>query len=196
MTIGRARVVRRACRRVGLDRNPLRRREDRWQTAIGALLALCVVVSVPLVVLGVGVPIHAAQTRALHAEYARLHRVDATVTEVGKTPLYAPVTPVTVSWTGADGLPRTATYHSAIVVKVGATLPIWLDGADRVTEPPSATRPVGRAVLVSAAVLCAVLIGCAGSYLAARLALNRRRSVLWESEWERAGLTWGAHGAS
>lgn len=189
-------ALRRTCRRVGLDRNPLRRREDRWQSVIGALLALCVLVCVPLVILGVGVPIHADETRAAHAESARLHRIEATVTEVGTTPLYAPVTPVTVAWTGPDGAPHTGSYHSTVVVKVGATIPIWLDSSDRITEPPSPTRPMGRAVLTSAVVLAGVLIGCAGSYLALRLALDRRRAGRWESEWASAGLTWGERGAT
>ncbi|WP_054812836.1 Rv1733c family protein [Nocardia arizonensis] len=191
MTTGSIDIVRRTCRRVGLDRNPMRRGEDRWQTGIAVLLAVVVLAAVPLVILFVGLPVHAAETRAVQTQTARLHKVDATVTEVGQAPLYAPIIPVKLTWRDADGTVHTGDYHSDIVVKVGATLPIWLDSADRVVEPPASDRALSRAVLTCLAVHGAVLIACVGSYLALRGGLDRRRARLWETEWAKVGLTWG-----
>ncbi|MET7772123.1 hypothetical protein [Nocardia sp. NPDC005366] len=196
MNAGSVDIVRRTCRRVGLDRNPMRRREDRWQSGVGILLAVLVLVTVPLVAVLIGRPIYDAETRAVQQETARLHRVDATVTEVGKTPLYAPITPVKVSWRDADGTARSGDYHSNVLVEVGAIVPVRLDATGRLVEPPSPARPMSRAVLTCAAVVAATVIACAGGYLVLRCGLDRRRARLWETEWAAAGLTWGGRGAN
>ncbi|MEV0296894.1 hypothetical protein [Nocardia sp. NPDC050710] len=196
MTTGSVNVVRRTCRRVGLDRNPMRRREDRLQAGVGALLTVLVLLAVPLVALLLGKPLYEEENRAVQAETAQLHRVDATVLEVGQAPLYAPVTPVKVSWRETDGSTRVADYHSTVLVKPGATVPVWLNDSGRVVEPPSATRPLSRALFTCSAIIFAVLIGCSGGYLMLRTGLDRRRARMWESEWATAGLTWGGHNAT
>ncbi|MGW4364311.1 Rv1733c family protein [Nocardia takedensis] len=189
-------AVHRACRRVGLDRNPLRRLEDRCQTCAGALVMLAVLLAVPLAILFVGRPVYAGELAQVRAETSRLHRVQATVTEVGRTPLYAPITPVKVRWTSADGTVRTGEHHSDVMVKPGATVPIWLDSRERIVAPPAETRPLSRAVLAGSGVVAGTLIVCVAGYLALRLGLDRRRAKRWELEWATLGTGWGGQGAS
>jgi len=196
MTIGSVDIVRRTCRRVGLDRNPMRRREDRWQAVVALLLAVAAVAVVPLAVLLIGRPIYDTDIRAVHQETARLHRVDATVTEVGKAPLYAPITPVRVSWRDPDGTEHTGDHHSDVMVKVGAVVPIWLNDTGRPVQPPSPTRPLSRAVLTCGAVVATTVFACAAAYLLVRRGLDRRRVRLWETEWETIGINWGGRGAN
>ena len=196
MTTGSDHTVHRVCRRVGLDRNPMRRFEDRCQTCAGALLVALVVLAVPLAILFVGRPVYAGELVAVRTETARLHRVQATVLEVGRTPLYAPITPVKVRWTAADGAVRTGVHHSDVMVKPGATVPIWLDSRDRIVSPPSDTRPLSRAVLSTGAVVAGSLIVSVAGYLALRYGLDRRRDRRWEHEWATVGLSWGGPGAS
>ncbi|WP_280250715.1 Rv1733c family protein [Nocardia abscessus] len=186
-------MYRRTCRRVGLDRNPLRRREDRVQTGVAVLLALVFLIVVPVLAVTVGGRVYRVETAAVQAETARLRQVDATVIEAGKAPLYAPVIPARVSWKDAEGVERTGDYQSTTVVEPGSTVPIWLNEAGAIVEPPSATQPASKAVMLTAGAALGVSVVLAGSYLLVRRGLDRRRLRQWESEWVAADLTWG-HG--
>ncbi len=187
-------VVRRTCRRVGLDRNPMRRREDRLQLAVAAVLTLLFLIVAPLLSMAVGGRIYQTEDRVARAEAARLHEVDATVLEVGKAPLYAPITPAKVQWRDGDGATHTSDYQATGVVKAGATVKIWLDGSGKVTEPPSSTRALSKALLITTGMVfgIAVFFGC--GYALLHRALDRRRARLWEAEWATVERVWGNHG--
>ncbi|MFI2473025.1 hypothetical protein [Nocardia xishanensis] len=193
--VGSAGIVRRTCRRMGLDRNPMRRREDRLQSGVGLLLTLLFLVVVPVVAIVLGGRVYETETRATESRIAELHRVDATVVEVGKAPLYAPITPARVSWVDGQGATHVEDYRSSAMVKPGATVSVWLDKGGRVVEPPSETRALSRAVLVSGAVSCAILMCFATGYYLLSASLDRRRARRWETEWATVGLTWGGRGA-
>ncbi|MBF6167873.1 hypothetical protein IU486_24380 [Streptomyces gardneri] len=193
MSTGSVNMYRRTCRRVGLDRNPLRRREDRWQTACAVLLALVFLIIVPVLVVTVGGRVYKVETAAVRAETARLRQVEATVIETGKAPLYAPVVPARVSWKDAEGVIHTGDYQSTTVVEPGSTVSIWLNDGGAIVEPPSPSQPASKAVMLTAGALLGVSIVLAGSYLLVRRGLDRRRLQQWESEWMAADLNWG-HG--
>ncbi|WP_157172261.1 Rv1733c family protein [Nocardia pneumoniae] len=193
MSTGSVSIYRRTCRRVGLDRNPLRRREDRLQTGLAAVLVLVFLIVVPVLAVTVGGTIYRVETAAVQAETVRLHQVDATVIEVGKAPLYAPVVPARVSWKDAEGVTHTADYQSTTVVEPGSTVSIWLNEGGVIVEPPSSTQAASKAVLLTAGALCGVSAVLGGSYWLVRRGLDRRRLRRWESEWVAADLTWG-HG--
>ncbi|MEU2034264.1 Rv1733c family protein [Nocardia amamiensis] len=193
MSTGSVSMYRRTCRRVGLDRNPLRRGEDRLQTGVAALLALVFLVVVPVLAVTVGGTVYRVETAAVQAETARLHQVRATVIETGKAPLYAPVVPARVSWKDAEGGTHTADYQSTKVVEPGSTVSIWLNDGGAIVEPPSSTQAAGKAVLLTAGALLGVSVVLGGSYWLVRRGLDRRRLRRWESEWLVADLTWG-HG--
>lgn len=193
MSTGSVSIYRRTCRRVGLDRNPLRRKEDRLQTGAAALLALVFLIVVPVLAATVGGTVYRVETAAVQAETARLHQVDATVIETGKAPLYAPVIPARVSWKDAEGVTHTADYQSTTVVEPGSTVPIWLNEGGAIVEPPSSTQAASKAVLLTAGALLGVAAVLGGSYWVLRRSLDRRRLQRWESEWVAADPTWG-HG--
>ncbi|WP_330231252.1 hypothetical protein OHA40_01405 [Nocardia sp. NBC_00508] len=193
MSTGSVSMYRRTCRRVGLDRNPLRRREDRVQAGVAALLALVFLIVVPVLAVTVGGGVYRVETAAVQAETARLHQVDATVIETGKAPLYAPVVPARVSWKDAEGVTHTSDYQSTTVVEPGSTVSIWLNEDGAVVEPPSATQAASKAVLLTSGALLGVSVVFAGTYWLLRRGLDRRRLRQWESEWVAADLTWG-HG--
>ncbi|MGQ4601219.1 Rv1733c family protein [Nocardia sp. R6R-6] len=193
MSTGSVSIYRRTCRRVGLDRNPLRRRADRVQTGVAALLALVFLIIVPVLAVIVGGGVYRMETAAVQAETARLHRVDATVIEAGRAPLYAPVIPARVSWKDAAGGTHTGDYQSTTVVQPGSTVSIWLNDGGSIVEPPSSTRAVSKAVLLTSAALVGVAVVHGGSYWLVRRRLDRRRLRQWETEWVAADLTWG-HG--
>lgn len=193
MTTGSVNMYRRTCRRVGLDRNPMRRREDRVQTMVAAALALVFLIVVPVLVLVVGVRVYHTETAVVQAKIAQLHKVDATVTETGKAPLYAPIMPTKVQWKDADGAAHIEDYQSTTVVQPGQSVTIWLNGADKIVEPPSQTQALSKAVLLTAGALFGVLIMMGGCYFALRRGLDRKRLRRWEMEWATADLRWGSH---
>jgi hypothetical protein len=196
MTTGpvNANAVRRTCRRVGLDRNPMRRREDRLQSVVGAVLVLLFLIIVPVAAMTIGSRVYQTETRATQAEAAQLHQVDATVLEVGEALIYAPVTPAKVSWLDPDGTTHTSDYQTTGIVEPGGTVSIWLNGAGNVVEPPSATRAISKAVVITTSAVFAALVLFGSSYVLLRHSLDRRRSRQWETEWATFGLTWGNHG--
>lgn len=187
-------VVRRTCRRVGLDRNPMRRREDRLQLAVAATLTLLFLIIAPLLSISVGGRIYQTEDRIAQAQAAQLHQVDATVLEVGKAPLYAPITPARVQWRDAQGATHTSDYQATGVLKAGATVRIWLDGAGRVTEPPSSTRALSKALVITTGLVFAIMVCFGCGYALLRRGLDRRRARLWEAEWATVERMWGNHG--
>ncbi|MFI6169553.1 hypothetical protein ACIBCN_22415 [Nocardia sp. NPDC051052] len=193
MTTASVNMYRRTCRRVGLDRNPMRRREDRVQTMVAAALALVFLIIVPVLVLVVGVRVYHTETAVVQAKTAQLHQVDATVTETGKAPLYAPIMPTKVQWKDADGVAHLADYQSTTVVQPGQSVTIWLNGADKIVEPPSQTQALSKAVLLTSGALLGVLIMVGACYFALRRSLDRKRLRMWEMEWATADLRWGSH---
>lgn len=193
MTTGSVNMYRRTCRRVGLDRNPMRRREDRVQTLAAAGLMLLFALLVPLLVLTIGASVYRTETAAVHAEMAELHQVDAVVTATGKAPLYAPIMPAKVAWTDPDGTSHTEDYQSTTVVEPGQDVTIWLDEAGRIVEPPSQSQALSKAVLLTGGALVGVTAVLAACYFALRHSLDRKRLRMWEMEWATADLRWGSH---
>lgn len=191
---GSAGALRRTCRRAGWDRNPMRRREDRLQSAAVLVLTLLFLILAPVLALTVGTSIYRAEHLAVQADLARLHRVQATVVETGKAPLYSPITPATVSWREPDGSERRADYPSTKFIEPGATLTIWLDGAGEIVQPPSESRAASKAILLLSGVLSGLAAGMVIGYLLLRFGLDRRRMRRWDSEWVTADLLWGNRG--
>ncbi|MFI9508551.1 DUF3592 domain-containing protein [Nocardia sp. NPDC052566] len=186
-------VLRRTCRRVGLDRNPMRRREDRVQTVVAATLTVLFLVIVPVLAIVFGGWIYRTEAVAVQARTAQLSRVEATVTEVGKTPLYAPVTPAKVTWRDAGDVIHNGEYPSTTMVRPGETVTIWLDRSGAIVPAPSDTKAASKAVLLTSGVLLGVLVVFAAAYYGLRGGLDRRRLRQWESDWVIADLSWGNH---
>ncbi|MBF6210467.1 hypothetical protein IU433_01530 [Nocardia puris] len=195
MTTARAGLLRRTCRRAGLDRNPMRRREDRVQSWTALLLVTLFLALIPVVAGTLGTSVYHTETVAAQQRLAELRRIDATVVEVGKAPLYAPITPAKVSWVDEHGNTRVAEHRATSLVREGATVSVWLDDGGRVVEPPAETRPLSRAVVLCAAVVFGAFVMFASVYVLLVAALDRRRSRRWEAEWAAVGTIWGGRGA-
>jgi hypothetical protein len=164
------------------------------QTVGAAMLALLVLIAIPLLAITIGGRVYDTESRVTRAQLAELHQVDATVVEVGKTPLYAPITPARVRWTDAQGVAHTSDYQATGIVKAGSAVQVWLDGSGRVTEPPSSSRAMSKAVLITTGAVVAILACCCGCYALLRRGLDRRRARLWEAEWATVDRMWGSRG--
>ncbi|MQY02613.1 Rv1733c family protein [Actinomadura macrotermitis] len=181
--------MRRTWRRLGLERNPLRRRIDRVQRAFAvALLLLTLLIAVPAGAWSWHLA-YSSGLRAEQAEHAARHRVVATVTAAGGIGTagdrYVHET-VRATWTGSDGVVRTGTLPSWKNARAGARRAIWVD---RQGVPVVRPRPHSRTVTDAgyAAVAGALAAGAPmlGAYLLLRRRCDRHRADLWEAAWAR-----------
>jgi hypothetical protein len=178
----------RSRRRLGLERNELRRRVDRVQRAIAlGLLVLLLGVAPPLAAWAASSSYESGM-RAEAAERAGRSQVVATVTSAGAGPSgdrYIHET-VQATWQGADGEPRTGTLPGWQNATVGAQRKIWVDREGAPAVPP---RPHSRTVTDAAYAGVATVLGCCVPVLVAYVLVRRRcdrhRYAMWEADWAR-----------
>jgi hypothetical protein len=178
----------RARRRLGLDRNELRRGVDRVQWALaGALLALFLTAA-PATASAVADHVYASGVRTEHRESATRHQVDATILGAGRLPPAGPSgtahPTVRLRWPAPDGTLRTGDVPARGTTATGARQRIWIDDSGAVT-----TRPRRHLQTISAAVYAATGAATAvGSpllvaYIVLRRRCDRCRWRLWDTDW-------------
>jgi hypothetical protein len=184
-------------RRLGFDRNPLRRGTDRIEAALRLIMMFMLVAAVPAAAVVMGQRAdHLALNRA-RAQQAADHLVNAVLLEqapaVG-TP--DPYTSVQITWVLSrwrpPGLPpRTGEVLATAGARKGSTVRTWIDASGTVTDPPPNHRDITGDVTVTVVATCFVswLVLLAAGTLARR-ALDRRRLNAWEAEWRASGPLW------
>lgn len=176
-------------RRLGLERNGLRRRVDRVQRLVAlGLLLLLLAAAPPVAALAVSWS-YDAGTHAEKAERASRQQVVATVTSAGgvgsSDDRYIHET-VQATWPGPGGEPRVGTLPTWKNAKAGAQRTIWVDrNGDMTVRPRPHSRTVTDAVYAGAAAVlgCALPVLCA--YVLVRRRCDRHRDALWEAAWAR-----------
>ncbi len=191
----RGRRPRGIVRRLGLDRNPLRRPVDRVETAIRLGLAAAFLLAAPWTA---AVASRHARTSGLHAlqEQAARYRVTATLVE-DSPPISAnvhaarPETMTKARWTAPDGSARTGDISVPWGRRAGAATTIWIDAAGHPADPPLRRAQLPGREVAAAACSCVVL---ALTVLlldqAARYVLQRRRMAWWEAGWAEIEPRW------
>jgi hypothetical protein len=184
----------RLARRIGLDRNPLRRRTDRIATGLAALLAAVFLAGAPpLSVAAVGWAARAAAADQ-HAQRS-WHRVSAVLLHSASLPVsfgeFSGYSWAAARWTAPDGRARTGYIPVMVTMAAGQVVPLWVDAAGWPTGPPVSHRAVlAREVAAAAAATVALgilLLSLAG---AARWVIDRRRLAAWEAAWATVGPRW------
>ncbi|MFB4315547.1 hypothetical protein [Actinomadura sp. 21ATH] len=185
---------RRLRRRLGLERNVLRRPVDRAQRRIAVgLLVLLVAIAVPLASWAAAWA-YDLGSRAERAERAERREVVATVVATGGTssrdPYYVHET-LQATWArpepGPDGeRTRTGTLPSWKDAEVGQTRRIWVDreGAPAVRPRPH-SRTVTDAMYAAFAATLAAGAPVLLAYLLVRRRCDRHRDALWDAAWAR-----------
>lgn len=181
-------------RRLGLDRNPMRRRTDRIQAVIQTILLLGFLAGAPAVAAYTGHRIYVSGMRTGRVQAAAWHRVPAVVVKVGpKAGWSRSASPVSllVRWLGPDRSWRTGEIEDAKAAVTGATVIVWVDGKGQLTHPPLArTGAIGQVVRAVLAVtaglgLLLIAVGWAVSFL-----LDRYRLAGWEADWSATEPRW------
>ncbi|HLK00625.1 MAG TPA: hypothetical protein VKU39_12050 [Streptosporangiaceae bacterium] len=187
----------RALRGRRLDRNPLRRRSDRIETALAALAVIAFLVAAPLAWHAAASWAYAGSRHQASAERAALRQVPALLLE---NPVSQPVTayvPVALAqaqarWTAPDG----RVVHRAISVAdasatVGSTVLIWVDQAGDLSQPPLQQSQIAiRADMAGVAAIAIAGLACVLSWQLGRSVLDRRRLAAWDADWRTTEPRW------
>ena len=182
-------------RRLGLDRNPLRRGTDRAEAWIRISLVLAFLIGAPLAAWGAGSWAESVAPTAAHLQLAGEHRVPATLLRSvpGESDQWFTVrfAWVKARWTVPHGPVRTGYVQAPVGSRSGSTVPVWLDRAGLPTEPPLPPSQIRGWVLMMAviapaalALLLLAMLGILGRIM------NRRRLASWGQAWSAIGPQW------
>jgi hypothetical protein len=193
---------RRLARKLGLDRNPLRRATDRALSWIRVAVVAAFLTGGPLVALGVGNWMHHAATAEARRQAAQRHTARAVLLQPTPLPAATMAIPrwgdqawVRARWEINGAATRTGHVLATLGLPAGSLVTIWLDASGRLTVPPLqpgqiADRTVAVAALAPAILAIALL---AALWLARRL-VDRRRLADWDAAWSAVGPEWTRRG--
>jgi len=171
-------------RKLGLDRNPLRRSADRAEAWIRIALVLAFLIGAPLAAWGAGSWAKSVAPTAAHLQLAGEHRVPATLLRSvpGDSDQWFTVrfAWVKARFTVPRGPVRTGYVQAPVGSRAGSTVPVWLDRSGRSTAPPLPPSQVRGWVLMmtvlapaALALLLLAMMGILGHIL------DRRRVASW-----------------
>jgi hypothetical protein len=188
-----SRTASRLARLLGRDGNPLRRRTDRLEAAIIVGLLVTFLIAAPILAIFAGRVTDDLQLRQQQAE--RAWRQVPAVLLRSPDPMSPPFGPagdwVPARWTTPGGEQREGRIAVDSTVRAGQSVPVWVDGAGRLTPPPLAHREIMVNVTLAAMLTplgVAVMLVVAG--WSARRLLDRRRIADWERAWRSVGPKW------
>lgn len=184
-------------RRHGLVRSPLRRRTDRIEAMVTAVLALLAVAVVPV---AVTLALDSYQRGIAEAQATGAQRTQVTaILEQDAVAQYVPfgdrgIPPqagAQARWQLPDGQQRTARVPVAADNRAGDRIPIWVDQTGTRAQPPLTSANA----LVSAWVtgIDVVVLGWLVLWFlwwAVCHVLQRLNAVRWEVQWARTGPGW------
>jgi hypothetical protein len=176
----------RARRRAGLDRNPMRRREDHIQAAVAMLLVALFLVAAPWAASSIGSRVYGAGLSTEKTQTTERRQVVGTNSATAKT--------TQVTWREADGTSRAAKYQDSKMFTDGTTR-VWVDRSGRITpEPRRRSQTITDASMAAVGVILALTLPLTMAYYVTRRYMDRSRYHLWDVDWERASVRWGLPG--
>lgn len=194
-TPGRSSRLARLRRRLGLDRNPLRRRVDRVEISVMAGLLAAFLVGAPFAAAVAGHWSEAAGLRAMRAQ-AGWRQVPAVLLESAPKDAGFVYQPSAIEWVRARWTTPGGAVHVGEVpvisgARAGTTVRVWIDAAgqeagDLITR----AQITGRAITTAAfgpIVLAVALLSIAAL---TRWLLERRRLAEWETAWTSVEPQW------
>jgi hypothetical protein len=182
-------------RRLRPDRNPLRRRTDRAETALIAALLAAFLAFAPFAAITAAHWAHAAGLREQRSEQASWHEVPAVLLQNAPADTYVQygpsITTVRGRWTGPDGSRHTGYVSAPAGARAGTAVRAWTDDSGQLTGSPLQPAQVAdRAALAGmvAPMVAAILLFVA--WRVARREIDKRRSAAWEADWWATGPQW------
>jgi hypothetical protein len=187
----------RLVRRWRPDRNPLRRRLDRVETAVLGVLLVAFLAGAPLAARAAGSWTHAGLLREARAHSAAWHQVPATLlqsttnwTAFESVPgAEGPV--ADVRWKAPDGRVRTGMVYILGPAKAGSTIMVWINRDGQLTDPPllgsqiASLADLNETLAVTVLAVTVIVIGWLAHHL-----MDRRRLAAWGADWLVTGPRW------
>jgi hypothetical protein len=176
------------------DRNPLRRRSDRAETAVLGVLLAAFLAGAPLVAHVAGSRTYAISAQEAQAQQTALHLVPATLLQTAQpwaASLYG--AEANARWRAPDGHAVTGQVFVTSGAAAGSTVMVWVNQAGQLTDTPlNASQVASRAQLseglaVAGLAVVLLLIGCL-----VRWVLDRRRLAAWDADWLATGPRWSS----
>ena len=124
------------------DRNPVRRRSDRAETALLGVLLATFLAGAPFAAHAAGSWTYATFAREAQAQQAALHQVPATLLQAA-APWSAEGygSEVKARWKAPDGRVVTGEVLAAYGSAAGSTVAIWVSQAGQIAAVPAAAQP-------------------------------------------------------
>jgi hypothetical protein len=199
----------RIARKVGIDRNPLRRRTDRVEAWITVALMAAVALAGPFLIWHAGEVAYRGAVSASERDNARLRfKVNAVLLEDPDGDVSSDNVRsrhvATARWTAPDGTPRTgpvlvpasegASVSSRSSGSAGKVIVVTTDVHGIPMEAPAPSDPASMAFLGG----FAASLGLTASVMCIRLLIRRRLDTLrmarWQTEWRLVEPIWsGRH---
>ena len=187
----------RCARRLGFERNLLRRPTDRIEAVIRLVTIVLFVVAVPIAVIAVGRQADHLTLHQAQAQQAREHQVTAVLLQQAQaTGVPDPYTSIQVTsvlarWQPPGRPSRSGQVLASAGARAGSTVTIWINASGALASPPPDHRDIAGNVTVAAVtvgLLASLLV--LGTNALSRRALDRRRLNAWDAEWRATGPRW------
>jgi hypothetical protein len=173
-----------------LDRNPLRRRSDRAETALGIVLVVAFAVAAPFTMRATAVATYSFAQHARATAMATRQEVTA-VTLQAAPPKGEAQSWVNATWTAPDGRRRTGQVLAGDGALKGSTERIWVSRSGDQAPPPLPAAEAPQLAILAAAgagLGLAVFLLIVGT--AIKHALYRRRMATWDAQWAAVEPRW------
>jgi hypothetical protein len=182
----------RLLRRWRPDRNPLRRRLDRAETAVLGALLVAFLAGAPFAAHAAGSWTYATSAQEARAQGAGLHQVPATLLQATQ-PWNASIYGVGANarWKAPDGQVRTGEVLLLGPAAAGSTVMVWINQAGQLADAPLDGRQVAsRAELSEVMAVTGLAITLLAIGWLVRWELTRRRLAKWDADWLATGPRW------
>jgi hypothetical protein len=181
----------RVARGLRLDRNPLRRRSDRAETAVLGVLVAVFLVGAPFAAHAAGSWTYATSAREAQAQQAALHQVPATLLQAATPWSISEGGAAQARWKAPDGQVRTGQIFVTSVAPAGSTVMVWVNQAGQFADSPlQYSQVTGRTVMARVLAVAALAVTLIIVGWAAHWALERRRLAAWDAEWLTTEPRW------
>lgn len=189
--------ARRLARRLGWDRNDMRRSSDRLEGWLTALLLLAFVVAAVWAGGATARGIYRSELRQQAWNSVHVFHVEAVLLEDPSTPgaardagspLAQPV--ARARWTAPDGSLRTGVIQVDPEDRAGRQITTWIDDHGALSGPPEGVSPHTDATLAATGVVLCLAVLVALARRTVRTLLDRRRMRSWQQEWLEVGPRW------
>jgi hypothetical protein len=188
-------------RRVGLDRNPLRRRSDRIEAWLTLILVSMILVVAPFIAWRAAATAYEQSVRA--SEWNRQHRFEVTATLVADAVVVVDSvvdagqtaeTTATARWPAPDGSVRSGAVPVQPGQRAGSTVAIWTDDRGDMAGAPLRSHPAMTALTAGLFTAFGVVAAGLAVLLLVRRRLDTGRLEHWQTEWIYVEPDWsGRH---